>query len=150
MLLLQSNLSSDSDLMKLVTGQIPTLCILPLYFLGEWRIILQTESINQRVGIDMCHHQNAPCSSVPDCGKKSRCVQRYNYQVITVFNIQHQSFKLVYFQFLLSLPSSYRPPKTSHCPSIRAFKFPSGCVCHAETSSEQNLVIDKQHSHFTF
>jgi len=140
-----SVISSEKDLTrpwswKVYAYKKRQVCDSELYFIqpafardtkGEWRIILQTESINQRVGIDMCHQQNAPCPGMPDCGKKSRCVQRYNYQ------------------FLLSLPSSHRPPKTSHCPSIRAFKFPSGCVCHAETSSEQNLVIDK-HSHLTF
>ena len=44
-------------------------------------MIVQTDKIVQRVGVDMCHDPELPCPGLADCGKKSRCVQRYNYQV---------------------------------------------------------------------
>ena len=65
-------------------------CQSELYFLqpgfardtkGDWQIIVQTETINQRVAVDMCHAPDLPCPGMADCGKKSRCVQRYSYQV---------------------------------------------------------------------
>ena len=45
-----------------------------------------------------------------DCGRKSRCVQRYT------------------FQHLLAVD----PDNPHSCPKIRAFKFPAACVCHIE------------------
>eukprot|EP00090_Calanus_glacialis_P041374 TRINITY_DN7295_c0_g1_i3.p1 TRINITY_DN7295_c0_g1~~TRINITY_DN7295_c0_g1_i3.p1 ORF type:complete len:671 (-),score=125.25 TRINITY_DN7295_c0_g1_i3:79-2091(-) len=136
-----SVISSEKDLTrpwswKVYAYKKRQICHSELYFLqpafardtkGSWHIILQTDTINQRVAIDMCHHPNKACPGVSDCGKKSRCVQRYNYQL------------------LLSLPSSLS--STSLCPSIRAFKFPSGCVCHAETKSDQDLVSDTNSHH---
>jgi len=135
-----SVISSEKDLTrpwswKVYAYKKRQICDSELYFLqpafardtkGEWHIILQTDTINQRVAIDMCHHPNSACPGVSDCGKKSRCVQRYNYQL------------------LLSLPSSLSSTPT--CPSIRAFKFPSGCVCHSETKSDQDIGSDT-HSH---
>ena len=50
-------------------------------FPGSWQVIVQTDKIVQRVGVDMCHDPELPCPGLADCGKKSRCVQRYNYQV---------------------------------------------------------------------
>jgi len=79
---------------------------------GNWNIIVQTHSILQRVSLDTCARPGDKCDT---CGNKSTCVQRFNHQM------------------LLSLPSS--STTTSLCPSIRAFKFPSGCVCHVETPS---------------
>ena len=46
-------------------------------------MIVQTPSVQQRVGVDMCHAVDLPCPGLADCGKKSRCVQRYNHQVGT-------------------------------------------------------------------
>jgi len=136
-----SVISSEKDLTrpwswKVYAYKKRQICHSELYFLqpafardtkGEWHVILQTDKINQRVAIDMCHHPNKACPGVSDCGKKSRCVQRYNYQL------------------LLSLPSSNT--SSSLCPSIRAFKFPSGCVCHAETKGDQDLVSDNSSHH---
>ena len=48
--------------------------------------------------------------SMSDCGRKSRCIQRYN------------------FQHLLAVD----PDNLHSCPTIRAFKFPSSCVCHID------------------
>ena len=50
---------------------------------GEWQVIIQTHDVAQRVAVDMCHDPELPCPGLADCGKKSRCVQRYNYQVYT-------------------------------------------------------------------
>lgn len=102
-------------------------CASELYFMkpalardseGIWRVILQTGSQSQTVAVDMCHSPDSVCPGLQDCGKKSRCVQRYNYQL------------------LLSLPASSSSSTETSCPSLRAFRFPSGCVCHAETTGE--------------
>ena len=53
----------------------------PLYS-GDWRVIVQSPGVEQRVGVDMCHDVDLPCPGLADCGKKSRCVQRYSFQVI--------------------------------------------------------------------
>lgn len=86
--------------------------ILPAYakdMQDTWYRVVQSPGILQKVAIDMCHDPGSPCPGVSDCGSKSRCVQRYNYQ------------------YLLSVE-----PALNDCPKIRAFKFPSGCVCHRE------------------
>jgi len=86
---------------------------------GNWNIILQTDRILQRVALDTCTRPGYPCTGITTCGKRSQCVQRFNHQL------------------LLSLSSSIS--SNSLCPSIRAFKFPSGCVCHAESTSEEKI-----------
>jgi len=86
---------------------------------GNWNIILQTDRILQRVALDTCTKPGYPCTGITACGKRSQCVQRFNHQL------------------LLSIPSNTF--STSLCPSIRAFKFPSGCVCHAESTNEEEI-----------
>ena len=51
---------------------------------GDWRVIVQSPRVEQRVGVDMCHDVDLPCPGLADCGKKSRCVQRYSFQVIII------------------------------------------------------------------
>lgn len=77
---------------------------------GKWQVVVQTEDLPQRVAIDLCHAPGTPCHSMSDCGRKSRCIQRYN------------------FQHLLAVD----PGNLHSCPTIRAFKFPSSCVCHID------------------
>jgi len=77
---------------------------------GKWQVVVQTEDLPQRVAIDLCHSPGKPCHLMSDCGRKSRCIQRYN------------------FQHLLAID----PDNPHNCPTIRAFKFPSACVCHFE------------------
>jgi len=98
-------------------------CSSDLYFLepgvardteGSWRVVLQLPFLVQRVAVDICHSQDSPCPGLSLCGSKSRCVQRYNHQL------------------LLTLPDF----PTDSCPQLRAFTFPTGCVCHAETQGE--------------
>ena len=109
---------------------------------GDWQIIVQTETINQKVAVDMCHAPDLPCPGMADCGKKSRCVQRYSYQVISEHCKAIILTKPLSVKMLLSLPTSTpsredssQPSGAVQCPSIRAFRFPSGCVCHAEIVS---------------
>ena len=47
-------------------------------------------------------------------------------------------------QILLSLPSTLLTSERYLCPTMRAFKFPSGCVCHAQTSETYK---DRNSSH---
>jgi len=100
---------------------------------GEWQVIIQTHDVAQRVAVDMCHDPELPCPGLADCGKKSRCVQRYNYQM------------------LLSLPAStptkLQPEDPPLCPSIKAFRFPSGCVCHAEVTGAGDHESESHHHH---
>jgi len=86
---------------------------------GNWNVILQTDKIVQRVSLDICQYPGYPCTGVSGCSRRSSCVQRYTHQ------------------FLLSLPKSL--PEATVCPSIRTFRFPSGCVCHTETDFESDL-----------
>ena len=82
---------------------------------GKWRLIVQSPNkMEQTVAVDTCTNPDSPCPGVSECGKKSRCVQRYNYQLLMAIPLgeQHQE----------------------DCPSLRAFRLPAGCVCHAETS----------------
>ncbi|XP_023329782.1 uncharacterized protein LOC111702356 [Eurytemora carolleeae] len=86
--------------------------ILPAYakeVQGTWYRIVQTDEVRQKVALDICTDPGLPCPGISDCGNKSVCTQRYTYQ------------------FLLSVQNSL-----TDCPKIRAFKFPTGCVCHME------------------
>ena len=56
--------------------------VLYCLYSGDWRVIVQSSRVEQRVGVDMCHDVDLPCPGLADCGKKSRCVQRYSFQVI--------------------------------------------------------------------
>ena len=78
---------------------------------GVWRYIVQSSGLSQPVAVDRCLLADAPCPGLADCGRKSRCVQRFNYHL------------------LLALDGG-----ETGCPVLRAFRLPSGCVCHAETS----------------
>ncbi len=63
-------------------------------------MIVQTESLPQRVAIDLCRSPGRPCHSLSDCGRKSRCVQRHTYQHLLAVD----------------------PDNLNNCPAIRAFK----------------------------
>ena len=92
-------LSSGSRLGNLIFD----LCLLYHWTIaGAWHVVVQTEGIQQRVAVDMCHHPDLPCPGLADCGRKSRCVQRYNYQL------------------LLSLPASHAPAPAlaPACPAV--------------------------------
>lgn len=80
--------------------------------LGRWRIIVQTEEFPQRVAIDVCRQVDEVCKVFTDCGRKSRCVQRYSYQP------------------LISLDQDLK--EAGQCPSMAIFRFPTSCVCHVE------------------
>lgn len=80
--------------------------------LGRWRIIIQTAEFPQRVAIDVCRRVDDVCKVFTDCGRKSRCVQRYSYQP------------------LISLDQDKR--QAGQCPTMAVFRFPTSCVCHVE------------------
>lgn len=88
---------------------------------GKSQLIIQTDSIVQRIPVDECSQPGAPCVGVGQCGLKSLCVQRFT------------------FHYLLSIT----PGHLQHCPAIRAFKLPTACVCHAEVDSHENRFGDK-------
>ena len=88
---------------------------------GETQLIVQTASIVQRVPVDVCSNPGAECGGVAQCGLRSLCVQRFT------------------FHYLLSLT----PGHQQHCPTIRAFKLPTACVCHAEIGEESYDIGDQ-------
>ena len=53
---------------------------------------------------------------------------------------------------LLSLSTSTpsKEEETVQCPSIRAFRFPSGCVCHAEVVGGEERPDLSEHHHHSF
>ncbi|XP_022238863.1 uncharacterized protein LOC111085288 [Limulus polyphemus] len=80
---------------------------------GKWFIIVQSDKYPQRVPVEICSSPGDVCSNIADCGRKSRCVQRYNYQLLI----------------------SIDPDLPDICPFMRLFKFPSSCVCHVEVEN---------------
>merc|ERR1711911_346673 len=80
---------------------------------GQWRIIVQTPEFPQRVVIDVCRNVDDVCKVFTDCGRKSRCVQRYSYHPLISIDQQ-------------------RP---NDCPSMSVYRFPTSCVCHVEIDS---------------
>ena len=84
---------------------------------GAWRVIVQSSSrklLAQTLALDICTAPDSPCPGLAECGRKSRCVQRYNYHLMLAIDTNQAS-------------------EAEDCPSLRAFRLPSGCVCHAET-----------------
>ena len=85
---------------------------------GTWRVIVQSSSrklLAQTFALDTCTAPDSPCPGLAECGRKSRCVQRYNYHL------------------MLAIDTNQASEAGEDCPSLRAFRLPSGCVCHAET-----------------
>jgi len=83
---------------------------------GTWRVIVQSSSrslLSQTFALDTCTEPDSPCPGLAECGRKSRCVQRYNYHLMLAIDTNQA--------------------QAEDCPSLRAFRLPSGCVCHAET-----------------
>ncbi|GFY62642.1 spaetzle domain-containing protein [Trichonephila inaurata madagascariensis] len=77
---------------------------------GKWNIIVQTETIRQRVPIEMCRKTNTSCKKMLNCGLKSQCLQKYNYHLLMSLN----------------------PSQKHDCPFMKLYRFPSACVCHVE------------------
>ena len=94
---------------------------------GTWRVIVQSSSRNkvvaQTLALDTCTEPDSPCPSIAECGRKSRCVQRYNYHLMLAINTNQAL-------------------EEEDCPSLRAFRLPSGCVCHAETQHAREEDIN--------
>lgn len=101
--------------------------------LGRWRIIVQTAEFPQRVAIDVCRRVDDVCKVFTDCGRKSRCVQRYSYHS------------------LISMDQDKK--QAGQCPTMAVFRFPTSCVCHVEVdkslaskSSRRNSNNDRINS----
>ncbi|XP_076330817.1 uncharacterized protein LOC143236439 [Tachypleus tridentatus] len=77
---------------------------------GSWNVIVQAEEFPQRVPVEFCRVQGGPCTKIATCGLVSRCVQKYNYQLLM----------------------SIDPAKPDVCPTMKLYKFPSACLCHAQ------------------
>ncbi|GFQ70587.1 spaetzle domain-containing protein [Trichonephila clavata] len=77
---------------------------------GKWNIIVQTETIRQRVPIEMCRKTNTSCKKMLNCGLKSQCLQKYNYHLLMSLN----------------------PSQKHDCPFMKLYRFPSACVCHVD------------------
>ena len=90
---------------------------------GTWRVIVQSSSkkLGQTLALDTCTEPDSPCPGLAECGKKSRCVQRYNYHLLMAIDTDQSQ---------------------EECPSLRAFRLPSGCVCHAETQHAREEEIN--------
>ena len=86
---------------------------------GEPQLIIQTDSVVQRIPVDVCSSPGSPCEGVEQCGLRSLCVQRYTYH------------------YLLS----FTPGQQQLCPAIRAFKLPTACVCHAEVGDKSDESV---------
>ena len=91
--------------------------------LGRWRIIVQTPEFPQRVAIDVCRKVDDVCKVFTDCGRKSRCVQRYSYHS------------------LISLDQDKR--QAGQCPTMAVFRLPTSCVCHVEVDKSPSLTLAK-------
>ena len=90
-----------------------------IFSAGEPQLIIQTDSIVQRIPVDVCSSAGSPCGGVEQCGLRSLCVQRYTYH------------------YLLS----FQPGQLHLCPAIRAFKLPTACVCHAQVGEEPDESV---------
>ena len=91
-------------------------------------IIVQAGGVHQYVSVDTCLSPGSACPGLATCaphhpdtgGQRSLCVQRFTHQ------------------YLLAIPLT----SATHCPVITAVKFPSGCVCHAQTNQiDSNIKI---------
>jgi len=83
---------------------------------GREVVVVQAGGVRQSVSVDTCLSPGSACPGLATCsndlagGQRSLCVQRFTHQQ------------------MLAIPASGAP-----CPIITAVKFPSGCVCHAQT-----------------
>ena len=93
---------------------------------GRWRIVVQTGEFPQRVAIDVCRRVNDVCKAFTDCGRKSRCVQRYSYQP------------------LISLDQDAKA--AGQCPTMAVFRFPTSCVCHVEVEKPLPAIKSERRS----
>jgi len=83
---------------------------------GREVVVVQAGGVRQSVSVDTCLSPGSACPGLATCsndlagGQRSLCVQRFTHQQ------------------MLAIPAAGPP-----CPIITAVKFPSGCVCHAQT-----------------
>lgn len=85
---------------------------------GGWKVVVQSSVFVQRVAIDVCRHVNDVCKVFTDCGRRSRCVQRYSYHPLIVLD----------------------PRLIHNCPTMQVFRFPTSCVCHVEVNRPDDVL----------
>ncbi|XP_076358869.1 neurotrophin 1-like [Tachypleus tridentatus] len=83
---------------------------------GKWFIVVQTKQYPQRIPTELCRSPGNICKNMADCGKNSRCIQRYSYQLLITFDLN----------------------LSEKCPFMKLFKFPSSCVCHVQADKTKS------------
>lgn len=92
---------------------------------GREVVVVQAGGVHQSVSVDTCLSPGSACPGLATCSapqERSLCVQRFTHQ------------------YLLAIPVTGSP---RHCPVITAVKFPSGCVCHAQTQQVEDIFGQK-------
>ncbi|KAK2720064.1 hypothetical protein QYM36_004093, partial [Artemia franciscana] len=84
---------------------------------GKWMVIVQTSDMPQRIHTEVCRNQGGACKAMSDCGKNSRCTQKYSWHLLIAMDQDE--------------PDS--------CPRMAAFRFPTSCVCHIEIDKPRLL-----------
>lgn len=74
---------------------------------GRWFVIVQSSLYHQQIPADLCRNPGGVCNNVSACGISARCVQKFNTQLLISIDLD----------------------KEHDCPSMRLYRFPSGCVC---------------------
>ncbi|KAI1291930.1 hypothetical protein HDE_07329 [Halotydeus destructor] len=74
---------------------------------GRWFVIVQSSLYHQQVPTDMCRNPGGICNNIGECGTHARCVQKFHTQLLISIDLD----------------------KENDCPSMRLYRFPSGCVC---------------------
>ncbi|XP_046391881.1 uncharacterized protein LOC124160166 [Ischnura elegans] len=85
----------------------------------KWVVVLQHPEGNmvQHVSMDKCTNVDKECLSGPEGNRHpgTRCTQRHTHHHLVTWD----------------------PDKPSDCPSLRAFSFPTACLCHFSLSSSR-------------
>jgi len=92
---------------------------------GREVVVVQAGGVHQSVSVDTCLSPGSACPGLATCSaphERSLCVQRFTHQ------------------YLLAIPVTGSPRP---CPVITAVKFPSGCVCHAQTQQVDDIFGQK-------
>ena len=78
---------------------------------GRWFVIVQSNLYHQSIPVELCKSPGSVCNGIGECGLNARCVQRHSQQLLISIDLD----------------------KEHDCPSMRLYRFPSGCVCDHAT-----------------
>ena len=78
---------------------------------GRWFVIVQSNLYHQSIPVDLCKAPGSVCNGLGECGINARCVQRHSQHLLISIDLD----------------------KEHDCPSMRLYRFPSGCVCDHAT-----------------